>query len=214
MTPGKAVNEISQFQRIIDKFRYRLVLQVIRNKLAKIGIEFSPYYWFHSKFVDLEKPDIKGISSEYTVELLDARDMKMISESARGYSESNFLKRLDAGNLCFGLKHKDNIVAFTWIMTKECTYEPRKFQLNEHEAYLTDTYVMEAYRGRNLAPFLIYKSYEILYKIGRIEIYSVTEFFNTSAMKYKMKLNMRKSELILFICLFKKLKRSYKIRSY
>ena len=214
MAPGKVVNGFSQFKRIIDKFRYGLVLHVIRNKLAKIGIEFSPYYWFHSRFVDLEKPDLKGINSEYTVELLDARNMKLISENARGYSESDFLNRLDAGNLCFGLKHNDNIFAFTWIMTKECIYEPRRFQLNEHEGYLTDTYVMEEYRGRNLAPFLVYKSYEILYNMGRIEIYSATEFFNTSAMKYKMKLNMRKSELVLFICLFNKLKWSFKLRSY
>jgi hypothetical protein len=73
---------------------------------------------------------------------------------------------------------------------------------------------MESRRGNNLAPYLVYKSYEILQAMGRDKIYSVTEYFNTSAIKYKRKLKIKRLELILFIRLFKKYHWSIKLKSY
>jgi hypothetical protein len=206
--------EISQFERILNKFRYGLVFQVIRNKLAKIGIEFTPYYWYQAGIDDNVRPEVKGLNTEYSVAFLNENDMKIIAEHARGYTEMDFLSRLKDGKLCLGLKHLDNIVSFIWIYLNECTYVPRKFRLKNDEAYITDLYTIESYRGKNLAPFLAYKNSEILYKMGRSKIFSACEYFNTSAVRYKDKLNARKLELILYVRLFKKLTWSVKIKSF
>lgn len=215
MVPDKVKSvEISQFKRILNKFRYGLVFQVIRNKLAKIGIEFTPYYWFQDGVSDNVIPVIKKFNSEYSVAFLEKDDMKVIAENARGYSEMDFLARLRDGKLCLGVKHLDNIVAFMWIYLNECSFGPRKFRLEKDEAYITDVYTMEAYRGNNLAPFLAYKNCEILNKIGRSKIFSATEYFNSSALKYHNKLNAKKIELILYVRLFKVLAWNIRIKSY
>jgi hypothetical protein len=207
-------DEISQFDRIINKFRYGLVLQAIRNKLARVGIEITPYYWFKAGFSDIELPEIKGLFSEYSVEFLDTKDLTLIGERARGYSGKKFLSWLKEGRFCLGLKRHDNIVSFLWINLKECTYVPRQFLLNKDEAYINDLYTIESQRGNNLAPYLVYKSYEILQTMGRDKICSVTEYFNTSAIKYKQKLKIKRLELVLFIRLFKKFHWSVKLKSY
>ena len=206
--------EISQFKRILNKIRYGLVFQVIRNKLARIGIEFTPYYWFQDGMKDHIMAEIKELNSVYSVEFLDVNDMKIIAKNARGYTEMDFLSRLKDGKLCLGLKHRDNIVSFMWIYLNECTFEPRKFRLKKDEAYITDMYTMESYRGHNLAPFLAYKNCEILSKIGRFKIYSASEYFNSSAIKYHQKLNAKKLELVLFIRLFNTLVWNIKIKSF
>ncbi len=214
VSDARQSGEVSQFKRILNKFRYGLVFQVLRNKLAKVGIEFTPYYWFQAGISDNAKPEIKGLNSEYSVEFLGENDMKIIAENARGYSAMDFQKRLQDGKLCLGLKHRQSIVSFMWIYLNECTYEPRKFRLKKDEAYITDMYTMESYRGNNFAPFLAYKNCEILEKMGRHKIFSASEYFNTSAVRYKDKLNAKKLELVLFIRLFRMMEWSIKIKSF
>lgn len=143
--PYPTVNktEILKFKRIINKFRYGLVLQVIRNQLARIGIEITPFYWVQEGINYIEMHEIGGLVSEYTVEFLEAADMKIIAENARGYFEDELLSRLKEGKLCLGLKHFNIIVAFFWINLKECDFEPMKINLEREEVYLKDMYTME-----------------------------------------------------------------------
>ncbi len=215
MTSKKAKSsDVSLIIRIISKFRYGLVLQVIRNQLARIGIGFTPYYWVQEGIDYTEMPEIKGIISDYSVEFFDAKDMRIIVENARGYSVQEFLSWLKDGRKCLGIKHKDKIAGFMWINLSECKFKPGDICLNKDEAYLSDMYTMESYRGINIAPFIRYKSYEILKKMGRNKIYSVSEYFNSSAIKYKQKLNARNLKFVLNIQLFNKLRRSFIIKTY
>jgi hypothetical protein len=198
----------------LSKFRYGLVFQVFRNWLARTGIEFTPYYWVQEGINPTEAPKIKGSASEYSVEFLKEEDMKLIGENARGYSEKEFLEWLKAGKKCLGLRHNSDIAVFMWIDLDICPFEPIDAPLKSDEAYLADMYTMEPYRGKNLAPYLRYYSYEILNKIRRDKIYSVVEYFNTSAMKYKQKLNPRKIKLVFYLRLFKGKKWSYTVKTY
>jgi hypothetical protein len=210
----KKSSKVSFFKRIENKFRYGLVFQTLRNKLAKIGIEITPYYWVEEGISNLEIPTIKGELSEYFVEFINAKDIKLIVENARGYSEEELISWLDHGKSCLALKHLNEIVAFFWINFKECTFEPCRFSLKSNEVYLADMFTMESHRGKNLAVFLRFKSYEILKNMGRDKIYSVCEFFNSSAIKYKKKLKGKIIKLVLYIRLFHKLSWSIKIRSF
>ena len=207
-------NDVSQFQRIKDKFHYGLVFQVIRNKLAKIGIEFTPYFRVQEGIEPTEEPEIEGIKKEYRIEFLYEEDMKEIEINARGYSENELLARLKDDKKCLGLKHFNRIIAFMWIYLKEFNFGHTKVHLKDNEAYLTDMYTIESYRGKNLAPYLRFKSYDILKNLGYDKIYSVTEYFNSSAIKYKKKLNAINLKLILCINLFNKIKWNSTIKTY
>lgn len=206
--------ELSLFKKIIYKFKYGLVLQSIRNLLDKIGITISPYYWVQEGLVQTEVPLIDGIVSDYSVEFLDAGDLKKIGTSIPGYSAERFLADLESGHLCLGLKYNNEVASFMWINLKECNYMPVKIILNDNEAYLTSMYTLEAFRGKNLAPFLRYKSYDILKKMGRDKIYSVSEYFNSNAIRYKQKLNAKNLKLVFYLKLFKRLKWSFTLKTY
>ena len=206
--------EPSLFKRIIYKFKHGLVLQSIRNLLVKIGINIAPYYWVQEGLVETDEPKINGVPSEYSVGFLEAEDLKKIGAELPGYSVDALLADLKAGHLCLGLKYKTEIASFMWINLKDCSYMPVKVILNKDEAYLTSMYTLESYRGKNLAPYLRYKSYEILKKMGRDKIYSVSEFFNSSAIRYKEKLNARNLKLVFYIKLFNRLKWSFTIKTY
>jgi hypothetical protein len=50
--------------------------------------------------------------------------------------------------------------------------------------------------------------------MGRVKIFSVVEYFNTSATKFKLKLNPKKLKFVIFIGIFNKLKWCYTIKTY
>jgi GNAT superfamily N-acetyltransferase len=135
------------------------------------------------------------------------------SENYAGYSEEKLLAFLKAGEQCLGIKHNNEIVAFMWINFNELNYKSTVIHLKENEAYLWLMYTRDSYRGKNLAPYLRYKSYEMLKRLGREKLYSVSDYFNSPAVKFKMKLNAQKLKLILFVQLFGKVRHTYILKS-
>lgn len=207
--------EISTFKKIQVKVRYGLALQAIRYALMKVGIEFSPYYLYRDETNGTDIPEIKGIFDDYSCELLKPEDMKVIGAiNYVGFSEDKLLSLLEAGEKCIGLKHKGEIVSFMWVNFIEFNYKSTVIHLKDNEVYLWFGYTMESYRGKNLAPYLRYKSYKILKEMGRDSFYSISDYFNTPAVNFKKKLNTKKLKLILFIQLFNKLHWSFTLKSY
>jgi len=216
MNPGiLETTKDSLLKKIRLKIRYGLTLQVIRNQLFKIGIEFSPYYLFQEGINVTEKPEIKGMDTDYSSELLKPEDMKTIGAiNYAGFSEDKLLALLKTGELCLGIKHNNEIAAFMWVNFTELKYKSTTIHLKEDEAYLWFMYTRESYRGKNLAPFLRYKSYEMLKEMGRDKLYSISDYFNSPAVAFKKKLNAKKLKLILFVQFFSKLYRSFIIKSH
>ena len=207
--------EISKFKKIQLMVRHGLALQAVRYKLMKVGIEFSPYYLYRDELNGTDIPEIKGIFDDYSCELLTPEDMKVIGAiNYVGYSEDKLLSLLKAGEKCIGLKHNGEIAAFMFVNFTDFKYKSTVIHLKDDEVYLWFGYTMESYRGKNLAPYLRYKSYEICKEMGRDRFYSISEYFNSPAVKFKKKLNTKKLKLILFIQLFNKFHWSLTLRSY
>lgn len=101
-----------------------------------------------------------------------------------------------------------------WIDFDSCNFTPHSVSMKRNEAYLFSMYTMHEFRGMNLAPYLRYKTYECLRKMGKDTFYSISEYFNYSTLKFKKKLNARNLKLILYIELFKKVRRSFTLREY
>lgn len=201
-------------QKIGIKIRYGMILQVIKNRIGRLGIEVLPYYFFQEGAVDLKMPEIKGNVSDYSFEFLGPADMNMISESNSGFTEEEYLGFLADGGICLGMKLANQIAAFMWINIKECGFKETIVPLKSDEAYLWNMYTMESFRGMNLAPYLRYKSYEVLKEMGRDKLYSVSEYFNTPAIKFKLKLKASRLRLGLYIKLFKKYHWDLTLRTY
>lgn len=209
-------SRVSLLKKIKSKVRYGLTLQSIRLKLIRIGIDISPYYWFQEGVNITKIPEIQGITADYSFESLGPEDMKIIETLDKGWSRSNerIIALSENREKCLGIKYNGEIAAFMWINFVEFKYKSTVMPLKSNEAYLTDMYTVEAYRGKNLAPFLRYKSYEMLKEMGCDVLYSISICFNSPAVKFKEKLNARKLKIILYIQLFKKFHLSFTLKSY
>lgn len=205
---------MSILKKILVRLRYGLTLQSIRSVLMKIGIEFTPFYIFQEDVCHMDNPEIQGSLTDYSIEILGASDMKILEKFYGGYSEKGFLDLLEEGGKCVGLKKKDEIAAFMWINIKELRYKSTVINLKSNEAYLWFMYTTEAYRGKNLAPYLRYKSYEVCREMNRDVLYSISDCFNSPAVRFKQKLNAKKREIILYIKIFSLVSRSFTLRSY
>jgi GNAT superfamily N-acetyltransferase len=185
-------------------------------KLSSLGIKLSPYYVYREELHGC-KPIIFG--SEFAAcetLFLGKQDMtELHCIDGRSNSEQDLCKRLEKGNKCFALKLNGNIVGFTWGDFETFTYPPgHHFNLDENEAYLFDAYILKAYRGHKLAPFLRYSFYQELKKMGRHILYSYSDYFNTPAVRFKEKLNARIVKLCLYIELFEKFTWNLTLKSY
>ena len=201
-------------KKIYGKFRHRLVLQTILHLLNTIGITIKPYYWVLEGTDPGEVPEIKGIVSEYNVEFLQTGDIRELGTNPWGTPVDKLISDLQAGNKCIALVHNNEIASSMWIYLMECGFKPEKARLGKNEAYLSSMYTPESFRGKNLAPYLRYKSYEFLKQIGREKIYSVTEYFNPAAARYKEKLKARNLRLILYLELFGKFRKSITLKTF
>ncbi len=206
--------ELPFLKRVLNRIRYGLVLQTIRGLLRRIGIDFSPFYLFLEGADFSIIPEIKEKDLVYTVGLLEPEDMKMIGNVQKGLSDEKLTTLLEEGAKCIAIKDKGEIVAFTWISFDEVLLHSTVMKLKNDEAYLWNMYTIESHRGKNLAPYLRYKSYEILKDLGRVRLYSASDFFNSPAVRFKEKLNAKKLKLILFIKIFNRFQWSFTLKSY
>lgn len=214
MTGEKGNPSISPSRRILDKIRNGLVLQVLRNQLSKIGIEITPFYLTLVGTSAGKAPEIRGGEERFSCGFLEEKDLIRMNNDPRGYSVNKLLGYLKKGRKCYGIKKGSEVTAFVWIDLKECNFDPLRFPLRNHEAYTFSAYTMEAYRGRGIAPYMAYHCYRELQAMGRTRIYSVSEYFNRSAIRYKMKLGTRKLRLYLHVRLFKKYQRRILVKAY
>jgi hypothetical protein len=205
----------SMLKKIQTKFRHGLVLQAITYQFSRIGIEFTPYYLFLDSMPEVEITVINIPNEEYSFESLGPDDMKIIGAiNYAGYSEDKLLVLLEEGEMCFGLKYKGEIACFMWICFSEFSYKSTEMLLKSDEAYLWFMYTRESFRGKNLAPYLRYRCFNILREMGRVKLYSISDCFNTPAVNFKKKLNAKKVKLVLFIELLKKYNWSITLKNY
>ena len=169
---------------------YGAVLRVSIDTVSRIGLRIEPFDLFLEGLDRARPPAPPQRAEEYHALFLEHGDMKEIaSMPGRDLSEADLRARLDSGQRCLGVKHGERIIAFTWCNLHACTIEKhRLFDLRDDEASLFDAYTIESFRGRDIAPWMRYRCYEEMAKLGRHRCYSVTIIFNTPALRFKTKL--------------------------
>ena len=200
-------------KKIRHRVKNRLVLSFIFEKLSTIGLNIRPYYLTQEFLLDEFDQNLKPELKPLTAEFLLSSELKKIydhPESKLAMRDSKpFIKE---GYRCFALKFNDEIIAYMWCNLLKC-HELYPFLLKKDEAYLSGAFTFRAHRGKNLAPFLRHQLYQQLNKIGRNKFYSLTEVFNTPAIKFKTKLKAKPLKIIFNIALFNKHNWNFVIRS-
>lgn len=199
-----------------DKFRYGLVLLSLRDALIKLGIEITPFYWMKEGVPDAPDPQFDVASDEYEFSFFDAEDIECICDlPERSFVSREHVRKIYAkGTKCYGAKYNGEIAGFSWFDLDECFSRLYKTPMKSNEAYLFDVYVLNAFRGKNLAPLLRQHIYGILREKGIDSFYSITEAFNTPSIRIKQKLNARFVFLGLYVRLFRKRKKTWILKRY
>jgi len=175
-----------------QKIRYNPPVRLVFDGLARTGIDVTFFYIMHEGLSGDTDIFLGGAFDGYEFGLFNENDMAAIAIlPMRAYSEENLLARLAAGQQCFGAKHKNQIAGFTWFDLAEINYKSYRKALKRHEAYLFDAYTSLAFRGKKLAPYIRYQVYRALDKIGRTDLYSVSDCFNHQSINFKKKLNAK-----------------------
>lgn len=214
----------SLFTAIRERIRYYrhsvslsgLGPQLLLDILAKGGILIQPYHVVAEGLEQVTaRPSVETFA-EYEVSFFGPAEMPVIAAlPGRTLSLQDLLSRLQVGKLCLGVKHQGVVVAFTWCSLTEGTIGSyRLFSLQEHEAYLFDAYTMEQFRGVGIAPYLRYRCYEELAKLGRPHCYSITAVWNAPAARFKRKLGARIVELGVLVSLLRRWRFHLRLRDY
>ncbi|MCK5013067.1 MAG: GNAT family N-acetyltransferase [Candidatus Omnitrophica bacterium] len=201
------MKKLNTFQKILKKFRYGLVMMVIRSRLTRFNIDISPYHWSLEADPERQPPEIPGHFDDYSFEFFGAKEMEMIGPrvSNQNTPVAEMLERLDQGLVCFGAKYKGEIAAFTWARLYDVDNRFLSVKLKPNEAYLFDTHTMKAFRGKNLAAYLRARTFRAFgEKMGKDTFYSLHISFNKSSTRFKQKLNVKTLRTGLYIGLFNK----------
>lgn len=185
----------------------------IRNNLAKIGFDFMPYFWEIGS-IDIEPPRIRDDESKYQLSIFGEEEITFIKNNVIGIAHKDLMNDLKNGDTCLGIKNEEEISAYSFIKHQTFSFRGRKFEIKPLEGYVHNTYTFEAFRGRNLAPYLRYQSYEHLKAKGIDKYYSISEYFNKPTLKYKKKLNIKPQKLYLSVILFKRWVFNFTLKSY
>lgn len=203
-----------RIQWFFNIIKHGLFLHGVRNNLAKIGLDFMPYYWVKEATSPITPPKIRGEAIDLELSTFGESEINHIKNTIIGIEQKDLFADLKNGEICIGLKHNDQIAAYMFIKRKPFIFRKRQFNLEPNESYLHSIYTFEAYRGKNLAPYLRYQSYKYLEKENINSFYSVSEYFNKSTIKFKKKLNSKPVKLYLSLVLFKRWTFNFTLKSY
>lgn len=209
-------NKFYKLQLIWSRIRYGLVFLSFRNLISRVGIDIEPYYWVKEGSLEFIPPIIKGNQLEFSLKKLNLAETKEALLNSSGMSShiEKLKDNFENGQYCIALVHEDKIATYMFIESNDFVFRHKKFILKDNEVYLLNMYTFESYRGKNLAPYLRYKCYEMLKKQDISNIYSITSYFNKSSKKFKNKLNARNLNLFLCVELFNVLHKHILIKSY
>jgi hypothetical protein len=188
-----------------ERIREHMFLLSISHLLEKMGVKIVPFYITRESLSDsLElnlEPKLKPISCGFLLPA-EIKDLYSMQEINGLMNEAEAWQ--NSGCLCFALKHEQEYAAYMWCNLHQCNSDFSPFPLEPYEAYLFRARTMDKYRGKNLAPFLRYELYKQLIERKYTTFYSITEYLNAPAVKFKKKLKAQHVKFGLYVGVFHK----------
>ncbi len=201
---------------MINALKHRLVIHHAILRLRRIGIHFQPYFLFREG-VRPHAAAWPELALEFPSSVLNAADTTDVASIAAFDSwrtVEHVHARLEKGHLCILLKNNGRIAGFTWADLDEVNDSVCDYGLRPGETYLYDAFTAPQFRGRNLAAYMRVESYNHLRRIGRNTFYSISECFNTPAIKFKERLNADRARLYLQIKIGRRVLGHWELKDY
>jgi len=190
--------------RIRHTWKRGLIVATLLRWLSRLGIQVVPYYLGLETIKGLDQAGFRpDLDEPFEFVFLTRDDIQFIEGPENAPATFELFSTLwNAGCSCFGLKSGEKILAYGWLDLNKCNYEFYDFELQPNEAYIFGFFTAKNVRGKNLAPALRCYIHKYLINKGIDKIYSITEVFNTPALRHKMKFNYNITELFIHVRLF------------
>lgn len=189
----------SRLRRAIgNAFRNRLLMQWVIGQLKRLGLDINPYYLIREG-IQAHNMDSSNSAVDFSSAVLSPQDLPALAACTDWATLERLQDRLDRGHLCVVLKFGEQLAGYTWADFDEVNDAACDYDLRPDEAYLYDAFIVPEHRGRSLAPYMRLECYKHLRQAGRHTFYSISDYFNTPAIRFKQKLHAEKIRLYLRI---------------
>ncbi len=167
---------------------------------AAFDIRITPYYFYAEGLDRMGSPDWGDRFDGFEVSRATEHDFRRMAELPdRRVGLDYYRRQLADGGGCLVVRREGRLAAFTWWNTRRVKFAGHVFRLDDDEAYLRDAYTCREFRGRGIALFARYHSYLELAKERRTRLYSVSEAFNTPAVRFKKKVGAERVDTGVWI---------------
>ena len=169
------------------------------SRMRKLGVRIEPFLVVR----EAEQPvDVQAASDSFRFGFLDESSVDELLRLEPDADREEILGWLSAGKRCYGVWDGSRLVAKMWCDLDEFSYPPNRRKLERDEAYIYAAFTDPEYRGMSLAPLMRGHGYDALKAMGRNRLYSYTDYFNTPARRFKLKLGARDVRLRLHLAFF------------
>jgi GNAT superfamily N-acetyltransferase len=196
-----------KLRRVSERLRKDGLMETLRYCLKRLGVEIRPFYYAKEALPAEIPENLTAVPESFEFLTFGRDEVMAISEMSEreGYVGKRYvIDHFEKGDTCLGLKKEGRIAAFSWFSLEETGALLYPAKLEQNEAYLFDMYVLQEFRGNNLAPILRYKNYEVLRDMGRDTFYSITECYNKPSRRFKEKLGAEFVFFGVYVRLFRK----------
>lgn len=177
-------------------------------------IQLMPYYIMEEFYDDQKKLNVPLGKEDLAIGILTRDDVELLGNHEESLETTEMLIRsFELGCLCFAVRYKGEIAAYSWCDLNYLSYKGRIVALKRDEAYLFNARTYKAFRGKNLAPYVRHELCKLLKKRGIERFFSVTIWSNTASMKFKQKLGAKPIELFLYVGFLKKFHMHFRLRN-
>lgn len=212
MTSGNGHKErVLRYLRYL-KYRigYESLPMFLLDVLGKLGVYIQPFVVIQEGLKAGMDEEFADRFTNFQFRYLDKEDMTRIASLVeRRVSLEQLISHLDQGRRCLACLEGDDLVAFSWFNLDTGPHPAYRYRIGEDEAYLFDAFTLPNYRGRGIAPYVRYRLYLELEKLGYTRLYSVSETYNKPAIRLKMKLRAKIVQRGVRVYLFKRWGRSF-----
>jgi len=175
--------------------RYGLFTQRLLQRLRKhLKINYQPYYVFREGHVPIDEP-WRELPDNLSVAVLTQQDYTRVVGLSAWATAEEVQRRLAAGHVCTLICQADVVAGYTWADLQEVNDRHCNYPLPAGHAYLYDAFVANEFRGGGLASNMRAACYAHLRSMGVTGFISVSDQYNTPALKFKQRLGGEPVEL-------------------
>jgi RimJ/RimL family protein N-acetyltransferase len=203
----------SWWRRARTRLRYGTFLQEASDRVARLGLQITPYYVVEE--APLDRPELDELDADLDVRFLGHSEVDLVAAFPARPRAPERVRALLEEARCLGIFVSGQLAGYTWARfdaIPRLRSDQTLYRLQPNEAYLFDAFIDRAHRGRRLAPLMRHHMHKALAAEGYRRFYSITVRLNTASRRFKARLGATELELRVLFAIARRWSSEFRIR--